>query len=186
MPIPRIEAGQFVKFTYRPPVRPVRPAAQRMQQVQQYDANGRLVTKEVPMAPRAPEPPSDPSKEVFVLHPHWQNQVHGIDMKRVTPAEQQVLHAIMDPANGEAVKAGRWPIDGVPNYPLIRDTLLRMQPTELIKNPLGFYAQFVKPFIRNKDVYRRYNPQYMFGLQVVQESRVTGPVTNPAPLFKKI
>lgn len=183
--MPRIEAGQFVRFTYRPPSRPKGPT-NRAEIVQQRQPDGSLrsvqVTKQVP-----PEPPSDPSKEVFVLHPMWNNKVHGLDLKRITPAEQGVLRAIMNPDVVAKVKAGQWPIDNVPNYQLIRDVCLRLDPTELIKSPLAFYQRFVKPFIRDKDVYRQFHTQYIFGLQVVQESQAQpGPMSNPAPLFKKI
>lgn len=185
MPIPRIEAGQFVRFTYRPPAKPVRSQQPRREVVQQRQPDGSLRSVEVMRKPPPPEAPSNPSKEVFVLHPHWNNKVHGLDLARVTPAEQQVLRAIMDPKTAEQVKAGTWPVEGVPNYPLIRDVCLRMDPTDLIKNPLAFYQRFVKPFIRDKDCYRQYWPNYMYGLQVVQESQVQGPVMNPKPLFHK-
>lgn len=158
----RFEAGQFITFTYNPPAKDVR-------------ARNGLQT----------EPIQNKSKEVFVLHPNWHNKVHGIDMHRLTPAEGQVLRAIMDPETKSKVSAGEWPIDGVPPYPLIRDILTRMEPVELIKNPLAFYQQLIKPFIRDKDCYRQYWPQYVFGVKVVLESQVKGAVTNPAPAFGK-
>lgn len=162
--MPRIEAGQFVRFTYNAPAKPMPPR--------------RLGDP--------PPPAIDKSKEAFILHPNWHNKVQALDIKRITPAEQQVLHSIMDPKVKAAVDQGQWPVEGVPNYPLIRDILRRMDPKELIKNPVAFYQRFVKPFIMNKDCYRQYWPQYMYGLQVVQESQVVGKVTNPKPLFKKI
>jgi len=186
MPIPRIEAGQFVKFNYRPPARPQPPQQPRRQVVQQRQPDGSVRTVEVLQQPKPVKPPSNPMKDVFVLHPHWNNKVHGLDLARVTPAEQQVLKAIMDPKTAATVKQGHWPVEGVPNYPLIRDVCMRMDPTELIKNPLAFYQRFVKPFIRDKDCYRQYWPNYMYGLQVVKETQVKGPVMNPKPLFKKV
>jgi hypothetical protein len=158
----RFEAGQFITFTYNPPARDIR-------------ARPGLQTP----------PASDRSKEILVLHPNWHGKVHGIDMKRLTPAEGQVLRAIMDPETKRQVDAGQWPVEGAPPYPLIRDILSRMEPVELIKNPVAFYQQLVKPFIRDKDCYRQYNPQYVFGVRVIEESRVQGQVTNPAPAFGK-
>lgn len=183
--LPRIEVGSFVSFTYRPPPKP--PRTRLVQKaVPMKQADGRTVN--VAKAFREPvvEPPSDPSKQAFILHPNWHNKVHAVDLSRVTPAEIQVLHAVMDPNVKVQVDQGVWPVEGVPNYPLIRDILRRMDPVQLIKNPLAFYTQLVKPFIRNKDCYRQYWPQYMFGLKTMAESHVKGPLINPNPLFKKI
>lgn len=158
----RFEVGQFITFTYNPPARDVAKRAG-------------LQT----------EPVKEKSKEILVLHPNWHGKVHGIDLKNLTPAEGQVLRSIMDPENKRKLDAGEWPIQGVPSYPLIRDILTRLDPAELIKNPMAFYSQLIKPFIRDKDCYRQYNPQYVFGVRVVQESKVQGQVTNPAPAFSK-
>jgi hypothetical protein len=184
--LPRIEPGQFVKFTYRPPAKPPkRQYIRKVVPVRQADGSVKQMAQTIAVqAP--PEPPSDPSKQAFILHPRWNNKVHAIDLGRVTPAEIQVLQAVMDPKVKEQADQGVWPIEGVPNYPLIRDILRRMDPTQLIKNPIAFYQQFVKPFIRSTDCYRQYWPQYMFGLQVLSETHVAGPMTNPKPLFKKI
>jgi hypothetical protein len=120
----------------------------------------------------------DPFKEVLVLHPGWQGKVHALDLKRVTPAEREVLQAIFDPAS----KGGRHRI------PLVNDILRRMDPVVLVKNPIGFYQRMVKPFLRTAgDCYRQYWPQYIVNAQVVERTKVEGKVTNPAaaPLFKK-
>ena len=156
----RFEAGQFVTFTYNPPSPPPK----------------------VPKPGQMAAPVSDRNKSVMVLHASWQDQMHGLDLKRITPAEIQVLKAVMDPDVKAQVDAGQWPIDGVPPYLLVRDILKRMYPTELVKSPMAFYAQLVKPFIRDKECYRRYNNQYVFGVRVVVESKVGGPV-NSNPLF---
>lgn len=160
----RFEAGQFITFTYNPPAKPAK----------------------APKPGQMPAPASNPSKEVLVIHPNWQNKIHAIDMARLTPAEGQVLRAVMDPETKNAIDRGQWPVPGVPPYPLIRDILSRTDPVELIKNPLAFYQRIVKPFLRDKDAYRVYWPQYVFGVKVIQESKVQGQVTNPTPLFKKI
>lgn len=155
------QPGQFIRFTYMPP--------------RQKPRRFGLVA-----------PPSDPSKEVMVLNPSWQNKMHGIDLKRITPAEVQVLRAIMEPKNKQHYdQTGQLP-QGVPTYPLIIDVFRRMDPTQLIRNPMAFYGQFVKPFIRDKDAYRQYFHAYMSGIQVIRESQVRGAVFNPKPLFKKV
>lgn len=183
--LPRIEPGQFVKFTYRPPAKPEKGQwAFRTVPVRGADGIVRNVTQRY-REPAPPEAPSDPSKQAFILHPNWNNKVHAVDLGRVSPAEMQVLQAVMDPNVKAQADAGAWPIEGVPVYPLIRDILRRVDPVQLIKNPLAFYQQLIKPFIRGKDAYRQYWPQYMFGLQVLSETYVQGPMTNPKPLFHK-
>ncbi len=182
--LPRIEAGQFVQFTYRPPAPPPKREYRRtLMPARQPDGS----IKQVPavQAVNVPAPPKDPNKEAFILHPHWNGKVHAIDLGRITPAEMQVLQAIMDPNVKVQADQGVWPIKDVPPYPLIRDILHRMDPAELIKNPLAFYQRMIKPFIRSTDCYRQYWPQYMFGLRVMAESHVKGPMTNPKPLFHK-
>lgn len=112
-------------------------------------------------------------KEVLILHPGWQGRVHAIDLGRLTPAEREVLFEIMAPgAKGKKH-----------NIPLVSDILNRMNPVEDIKNPVSFYAKFVKVFLRNKDAYRQYYPRKMSGVVVVKQSMVKGGVTNPKPLF---
>jgi hypothetical protein len=127
---------------------------------------------------RASREPHDPNKEIMVLHPNWQNQVHGIDLKRLTPAQVDVLKLIMDPATKEDPKK-------LNKYPLVRDILNRMDPPEMIKNPIAFYAMMVKPFLSGADAYRRYWSSRMFSPQLIESSKVEGAVTNPKPLFHK-
>lgn len=183
---PRIQAGQFVKFTYNPPEPPPKRAyTQRAVMQKQADGTMKQVVQVV-REPIAAAPRKDKNKEVFILHPNWNGKVHGIDLGRVTPAEIQVLQAIMDPNVKAQADAGTWPIEGVPPYPLVRDILKRMDPVELIKNPLAFYQRLIKPFIRATDCYRQYWSQYMFSLSTIAETHVKGPLSNPAPLFKKI
>lgn len=179
----RFEVGEFITFTYKVPAKPEPKARPTVSYVRGPDGSTKQVV--TPPQPAAPKPPSDPSKYVLVLHPHWNNKIHAIDLGRITPAEQQVLKAVMDPKNKAAVDAGQWPVEGVPSYPLIRDILSRMDPAELIKNPVAFYQRLIKPFIRNKDCYRQYWPQYVYGVKVIEESKVQGQVTNPTPLFHK-
>jgi hypothetical protein len=182
---PRMEAGSFVKFTYRPPPPPPKRVYVR-KVMPQKQADGSVKQVAVIEPQKLAAPIKDQNKEAFILHPNWNGKVHAIDLGRVTPAEIQVLHAIMDPNVKAQIDQGVWPVPAVPAYPLIRDILRRMDPAELIKNPLAFYQRMIKPFIRGKDSYRQYFAQYMFGLQVIAESHVQGPMTNPKPLFKKI
>lgn len=157
------QAGQFITFNYTPPARDVKK-------------QGGLQTIEI----------SDKTKNVFVLNPLWNGHMHAIDLSNLSPAENNVLRAIMDEKVRDDVRAGKWPIEGIPNYPLIRDILKRLDPIELIKNPIGFYQRFVKPFIRQKDAYRKYNPNYISGVRVTEQTSVVGQVINPKPLFKKV
>jgi hypothetical protein len=118
-------------------------------------------------------------KEVLVLHPNWHHKVHGIDLKRLTEAERDVLYAILDEKTVKAAKSGKRPH----KFPLVNDILRRMDPLEEIKNPVGFYTRFVKVFLKNKDAYRTYYPMKMSAITIVQKSDVRGHVINPKPLF---
>jgi len=112
-------------------------------------------------------------KEAFVIHNNWQGKVHAIDMKLLTVAEREVLKTVMDPkAKGKTHR-----------FPLINDILTRMDPSTLIENPVGFYNQLIKPFIRNKNVYRTYFPQKMTGIQIIDAKDVQAPSTGFKPLF---
>lgn len=115
----------------------------------------------------------DHYKEVLVLNPDWRGEMHALDLKRITPAERKVLEAILDPET----KAGAHP------YPLVNDILRRMNPVEELKNPVSAYHKLIKPFIRNKDCYRRYKTNYVSAIQVMQKSTMEGAVINPKPLF---
>ena len=115
----------------------------------------------------------DRYKEVLVLHPNWRGKMHGIDLKRLTTAEREVLNAILDPETKN--KPHR--------LPLVNDIVRRMDPLEEIKNPQTFYSKFVKVFLKNKDAYRTYHPNRMLSVTVVQKTNVTGKLINPKPLF---
>jgi hypothetical protein len=112
----------------------------------------------------------DPRKEIFVLHPFWQGKVHGIDLGRLDPAERSVLEAIMDP---ETKKHPH-------RIPLVNDIVRRMDVLTEIRNPVGFYTKFVKPFLRGKDAYRTYYQPQMSGIRVLESP---APPQAAKPLF---
>jgi hypothetical protein len=115
-------------------------------------------------------------KEVFVLNPWWGNKLHGLDLKRLNLAEREVLEAIMDPDRK----------DEVHKLPIVNDIKRRMDPLELVKNPMLFYTKFVKPFMRGKDVYRTYVPRRMVPgtITIVSDPDLkTGRPKNNNPLF---
>lgn len=176
----RFEAGQFITFTYRPPAKPPKRPRRVFQNVRQPDGT---VLRTTQVVQPKPEPPSDPSKYVLVLHPNYHNQVHAIDLKRLTPAQVQTLRAVFDPKVKRAVDEGEWPVEGVPPYALIRDILKRMDPVEAVKNPILCYQTLVKPFLAGADAYRKYWQQWMFSAKVVEDTHVQGKVFNPRPLF---
>lgn len=118
---------------------------------------------------------SDRFKEIMVLHPNWNGKVHAIDLKRLTEAEREVLHAVMDPK--QKGKTHR--------LPLVNDILRRMDPTELIRVPTSFYNQLVKQFLNNKDAYRTYHTSKMTGIQKIEASKTVTPVSGNKPLFGK-
>lgn len=114
----------------------------------------------------------DTHKEILVLHPNWNHKIHALDLKRLTPAEREVLEAVLDPEQK----------DKPHRLPLVNDIKRRMDPAELIRNPVAFYTKFVKPFLRGKDAYRQYVPSLMNGITKVKDAKIkTGkkPVENP-------
>lgn len=120
----------------------------------------------------------DNQKEVLVLQPEWQGKMHALDLKRVTPAEREVLFELFDPRTYEPGHRSR--------YPLVEDVRRRMDPLEEVKNPMAFYTKFVKVFLRTAgDCYRTYFSARMNGVQIVRESGVRGRQYNPRPLFSK-
>ena len=127
------------------------------------------------------EATGDRFKEVLVLHPNWMGKVHGIDLKRLTQAEREVLDDILNPTLREEVHAGK-----PHRIPLVNDILRRMNPVEEIKNPVSFYSRFVKVFLRNKDAYRTYDQHKMVNVTISQKTQVHGTVTNPKPLFHAV
>lgn len=125
------------------------------------------------ISPDAPAGARTIFKEVFVLNPLWNGKMHGIDLKRLTEAQRVVLKTIMKP---EAKRKTH-------RIPLINDVLRRMDPPTLIQNPVSFYNQFVKQFLKNIDAYRTYYTARMSGIQVTDMTKAKGPVINPKPLF---
>ncbi|MHB8407983.1 MAG: hypothetical protein ACYDHY_07870 [Acidiferrobacterales bacterium] len=121
------------------------------------------------------EDTGEPFKEVLVLNPLWRGKMQGIDLKRLTPAEVEVFDAILDPD----VKLPH-------RLPIVNDVLKRMNPLVDIKNPVVFYAKFVKVFLKTKDAYRQYYPARMTNVSIVQQTHITGDVKDPTPEFQKI
>ena len=117
-------------------------------------------------------------KEILILHPGWMRMVHAIDLKRITAAEREVLIEIMRPPSQDGKRH---------RIPLVNDIRRRMDVLHEIKNPMGFYARFVKVFLRTAgDCYRTYRPEKMSSIQVVRKSNMLGQQYNPKPLFKPV
>ena len=115
----------------------------------------------------------DQFKEVLVLHPNWNHKIHGVDLKRLSPAERTVLEAVLDPKDKD--KPSR--------IPLVNDIRRKMDPSMLIRNPVAFYSRFVKPFLRGKDAYRQYIPSRMSAITKLHNASISGKKANEKPLF---
>ena len=154
-----LQPGAFVSFTYRIPNEVARTPQKR-------PVMGQPVVQQV----------SNPNKEIMILHPNWQGKVHGVDLKRITPAQVEVLKLVMDPeTKNDQAKLNK--------YPLVRDILNRMNPVEVIKNPISFYSMMIKPFLNRADAYRIFFPDRMHSLKMIDDSKVAGAMINPRPLF---
>jgi hypothetical protein len=119
-------------------------------------------------------------KEVLVLHNNWHGRVHALDLKRMTTAQREVLHAILDEKTIADVKSGKRH-----RLPLVNDIIRRLEnPLEVMKNPVMFYTRFVSVFLRTAgDCYRMYHPKHMSLVTVVKNTDVRGKVINPTPMF---
>lgn len=142
-----------------------------------YGFRGGQVLRFTYNSPEEMTNPTDRFKEVLVLHPRWMGKVHGLDLKRLTAAQREVLDAIMRPeSKGKQHR-----------LPLVNDILRRMDPIEDVKNPVSFYSKFVNPFLRTAgDCYRTYWPKRMLNVTIVKNTSITGNVVNPRPLFYKV
>ena len=69
-------------------------------------------------------------------------------------------------------------------YPLVADILRRMDPPEVIKNPVSFYAMMIKPFLNRADAYRQYWPERMYNLKIWRLTQLAHQVTTQV-LWKK-
>lgn len=131
-------------------------------------------------------------KEVMVLNKGWRDidwgpgelLVHALDFKIMTEAERYVLREIFSPDPNIRKKRHR--------YPIITQILQKSDPiTQAHYNPLGFYKIVVKPFMKNKKLYRQYYPSRMSSIQLVsnapEEVSTTSPIPNTnKPLFTKL
>lgn len=127
------------------------------------------------------EASGDQFKEVFVLNPEWDGEMHGIDLKRLTEAQRLVVQMVMDPAVYQNVKRGK-----NTKIVLVNDICRRMNPLEEIKNPQSFYYKFVKRFLKDIDAYRRYDKRNMSAMSIVHISEVKGQAINPKSVFHKV
>lgn len=118
------------------------------------------------------ETPEVTSKEVFVLNPRWEQKMHGIDMKRLTAAQRQVLIEIVE-KNPKTIS----------KLPLVNDVRRRMDVLDDIKQPYVFYERFVKVFLRNIDAYRKYFLAKMMNVTLVKRAELTQATVNQKPLF---
>jgi hypothetical protein len=115
------------------------------------------------------------NKEVLILHPHWNNRVHALDLGRLNPAEREVLQAILEPYD-----------PNIPHrLPLVNSIRSRLDARKLILTPKSFYDNFLKLFLRGKDAYRQYDRNLMSGLKLVKNRDLTGKTLVKNPLFKK-
>jgi hypothetical protein len=124
---------------------------------------------------------TDRFKEVFVLNGNHLGNVHGLDMKMLSPADREVLNLVMDPRNKGKIH----------RIAQVNDILRRMEPWVEINNPVSFYAKFVRPFLHGRDAYRSYLIPRMTNVTTVDHSQTTGPahtpaVANPKPLFHAV
>lgn len=125
--------------------------------------------------PRKDASTGDRHKEVLILHPYWNGKTHALDLKRLSPAEREVLQAILEPYD--------------PNVPhrlgIVNSIRARFDARKLIRSPQAFYSTFLKRFLSGKDAYRMYDRKFMSGVTLVKDRDLSGKTVNSKPLFKK-
>jgi hypothetical protein len=115
----------------------------------------------------------DKFKEVLVLNPKFNNKVHAIDLKRVSPAERWVLEQLIDPKQ-----------KNIPSrHPFVNSIKRRIGDFhQSVKNPTTFYSLFVKPFLKDKDAYRTYFPERMINPSEIKGETIGGKKINKNPM----
>lgn len=120
----------------------------------------------------------DRDKEVLVLHPFWNNKLHGIDLKRLNRMQREVLEALLDPE----LK------DRPHRIPLVNQIKRRYAhlggPLEMVGNPVVFYTRVIKPLLRQVDAYRQYIPRKMSAITRIRDAKIgTGKPPIDKPMF---
>lgn len=113
-------------------------------------------------------------KLVLILNPKWHNKVHAIDLDRMSPVERGLVQAVLDPDTYHRPH---------PN-PMVNAIRQRLDPLQLISNPLAFYTRFLRPFIHQRqiDIYRQYIPHRMHDETVVKRMTISGKPKVSHPL----
>lgn len=98
-------------------------------------------------------------KYVLVLAALHDGKMHGLDLGTLTEAQRDVVRTLFDPDHKPKQQ-----------YPLVNNVVKQMDVINEIKNPVGFYHKFVKPFLSIAgDVYRTYIPAKMSGVQIIEK-----------------
>jgi len=115
----------------------------------------------------------DKHPEVLILHPNWEGLVHGLNFNYLTRDEINILRMLIDPMYEMRYRTAlkqRNPtayaeMDKIISEPgAYRNTK--------INSPHDFYRGVIRPFIitRNWDPYRRYRPEKMRNIRIVQNA----------------
>ena len=117
----------------------------------------------------------DKYPSVLILHPLWRNNIHGLNFNYLGDDEINVLRMLIDPAFQlkyiENLQRKN------PNLVREFDRIISNAANAVITSPHDFYNRVIKPFIitRGWDPYRRFRPDKITNLRIVQKSRtITG------------
>ena len=110
--------------------------------------------------------------QVLVLHPNWQNNLHGLNFSYLTDDEINTLRMVIDPSF--ELKYAENMLRKNPQAMQEIDRIMATAGNANITSPLDFYRRVIRPFImvRGGDPYRRYRPDKMTGIRIIQKREV--------------
>lgn len=114
----------------------------------------------------------DPFPQVLVLHPNWQNNVHGLNLNYLTDNEINALRMIVDP--GFELKYAENLQKRDPHLIQEIDRIVSQSAGANITSPLDFYRRVIQPFIRSRqwEPYRRYRVDKMTNIKIIQRRSI--------------
>lgn len=133
---------------------------------------GDIITFSYPAIHQMGTRANDKFPQVLVLHPDWQNNMHGLNFNYLTDDEINALRMLIDPMFEEKYAEALQRKN--PRIMQEVDRIVLKMSNANITSPHDFYLRVIRPFImvRGWDPYRRYRPDKMTNIRQVQKREV--------------
>ena len=131
---------------------------------------GDIITFTYPLPPRTRA--HDQFPQVLVLHPNWKGLMHGLNLNYLVDDEINAIRMLIDPMfeekYAEALNRKN------PRIMQELDRIVLKMGNSNITSPHDFYLRVIRPFIivRGWDPYRKYRPDKMTNVRLVQKREV--------------